>query len=315
MKKQLLTLIIGIIILFVSCQEKPEKLNYQIITSDLDNFWIAYDALENSEDSVQTFQEFYIDKASPEFEKFLELREFKAKEYVDWINATPKFWRTVRPMTMEVKNKKADFDSIYQQMDKLYNEFQPPNICFAISPVRTGGTTSKGLILIGTEIATVNPKFVDISEIGGFFKTYFQNSTGEITSMIAHELIHTQQPKGDNEDASLLSQSIIEGSADFIGSLILGKQTMNKAVFEYGEKNQQKLWNEFKQDIKAKKGFDDTDWFYNYNSDRPADLGYYLGYKITESYYNNSKNKKQAIKEILEMQNAEEFLKKSKYNE
>ncbi|HXJ98406.1 MAG TPA: hypothetical protein VNJ50_06130, partial [Gelidibacter sp.] len=49
-------------------------------------------------------------------------------------------------------------------------------------------------------------------------------------------------------------------------------------------------------------------------SNRPADLGYYLGYQITESYYNNSDNKKQAIKEILEMKNAEKFLEKSKYD-
>ena len=316
MKKSILILIIGTIIL-TSCKEKFEpkqKLNYQIITTDLDNFWKAYDALKNSKDSIKTFQELYIDKASPEFKKFLELREFKAKEYVDRIKTAPKFWKTIRPMTISVKRKKAEFDNIYQKMNKLYDKFQPPNICFAISPMRTGGTTSKGLILIGTEIATVNPKFVDISEVNGFMKKIFQNSTGDINSMIAHELIHTQQPNGDNENASLLSQAIIEGAADFIGSMILGKKTMNKAIFEYGKKNEQALWNEFKQDIKLNKGFDDTDWFYNYDSNRPADLGYYLGYKIVESYYNKSKNKKQTIKEIIEMKNAEEFLKKSKYD-
>ena len=317
MRKYLLTLLIGIIIL-ASCQEKPEKtkkLNYQITTSDLDNFWAAYDSLKTSKDSIRTFQKLYLDKASPEFEKFIKLRDFEAKDYVDWIKATPKFWKTVRPLTMEVKEKREKFDEIYLKMDELYDNFQPPNICFAISPIRTGGTTSQGLILIGTEIASVNPKFVDISEIDGFIKKVFQNSTGDINSLIAHELVHTQQPKGDNEDSSLLSQSITEGSADFIGSLILGKLTMNKAIFEYGEENEKALWNEFKQDVKAKRALDDTDWFYNYNSNRPADLGYYLGYKITESYYKNSTDKKRAIKEILEMENAEEFLKNSKYSE
>lgn len=316
MKRLFLTLFIGIITL-VSCKEKCEEtqnLNYQITTSDLDNFWIAYDALESSKDSIQTFQELYIDKASAEFEKFLELRNFNAKEYVDWIKASPKFWKTVRPLTIAVKDEKSEIDDIYAKMSDLYSDFQPPNICFAISPLRTGGTVSKGLILVGTEIAMVNPNFVDISEIGGFFQTYFQNSTGEIAVMIAHELVHTQQPNGDNENSSMLLQAITEGSADFIGTLLLGKQTMNKAVFEYGEKHEKQLWKEFKEDIEAGKGFDDTDWFYNYNSNRPADLGYYLGYQITESYYNNSDNKKQAIKEILEMKNAEKFLEKSKYD-
>lgn len=88
---------------------------------------------------------------------------------------------------------------------------------------------------------------------------------------------------------------------------------MNKAIFSYGERNQKELWKEFSADIKAKKGFEETDWFYNYNSDRPADLGYYLGYKIAESYYQNASDKKQAIKEIIEMENAVEFLAASKY--
>jgi len=317
MKKLIQTLIIGIILTFISCKEKSEqtqKLNYQIILSDLDNFWMAYDALKNSKDSIQTFQELYIDKASPEFKKFLELRDFKAKEYVDRIKTAPKFWKTIRPMTMSVKRKKAEFDKIYEKMSKLYDKFQPPNICFAISPMRTGGTTSKELILIGTEIASVNPKFVDISEINGFIKKLFQKSTGDINSMIAHELVHTQQLNEDNENALLLSRALTEGAADFIGSMILEKKIMNKVIFEYGEKHEQALWNEFKQDVKLNKGFGDTDWFYNYDSNRPADLGYYLGYKIVESYYNNSKNKKQAIKEIVEMKDAREFLKKSKYN-
>ena len=52
--------------------------------------------------------------------------------------------------------------------------------------------------------------------------------------------------------------------------------------------------------------------------DRPADLGYFVGYIVTKNYYKNSLNKKQAIKEILTLDFADEnatenFLKKSKY--
>ena len=309
--------IIGVIVVTISlinCQEKSKKLNYQIYTSDIDNFWIAYDALENSKDSIQTIQNLYINKASPEFKKFIKIGNFKAKAYVNWIKDIPSFWKTVRPGTLAVKKKKPEIDKVYNNLQKIYDGFQAPDICFAISPLGSGGTTSKGLILIGTEIATVNSNYVDISEINGFFKNIFQNSSGDIVSMIAHELVHTQQPQGDNENASLLSQAIIEGAADFIGRKILGKPTMNKVIYNYGEEHQQALWKEFKQDINMNKGFDDTDWFYNYHSNRPADLGYYIGYKIVESYYNNSKDKKKAIKEILEMENPKEFLRKSRYN-
>ena len=48
--------------------------------------------------------------------------------------------------------------------------------------------------------------------------------------------------------------------------------------------------------------------------DRPADLGYYIGYKICESYYRNSSNKNQAVRDILEVKDFEQFLSASKYD-
>lgn len=315
MKKIIFIIILGGFICN-SCKkttEKSEHFDYKIITADLDNFWKAYDALENSKDSIRTFQKTLIDKASPEFKKFIELRDITAKDYMEWVKYKPKFWKTVRPLTLAVKNKKPEIDNVYTKMKELYPSFKAPNICFAISPVRSGGTTSKGLILIGTEIAAVNPKKVDITEIDGFMANVFQNGSGDITKMIAHELVHTQQPNGDNMDESLISQAITEGSADFIATLIIGKQTMSKPIFKYGENHQQELWFEFKNDMKNKK-MEDTDWFYDYHSNRPADLGYYIGYKIVESYYNKKKDKKQAIKEIIECENPLELLKKSGYD-
>jgi uncharacterized protein YjaZ len=172
------------------------------------------------------------------------------------------------------------------------------------------------LIFLGTEIAAVDPAKVDVSEINGFMRYVFQNSNGDITSLVTHELVHSQQPNIDNANESLLSQAIIEGSADFIATLILGRQTMSNAVFEYGENNLKELWAEFTTDMETNKTYDETSWFYNYSEvrpgGRPADLGYYLGYKVTQAFYQNATDKKQAIKEIIKMENPEELLKKSK---
>lgn len=288
-------------------------MEYQILTEDIDNFWEAYDALQNSKDSIATFQSIYINKATPEFKKFIALRGFFTEEYVNLAKNKPKFLKSLRPLLESIKNKREEIDKIYKKMAELYPDFKAPNICFAISPTRTGGTTDKGLILIGTEIAAVDPKIVDISEITGFLKNVFESKNGNVIHLVAHELVHTQQFLGDNENESLLSQAIAEGAADFIGTILMGEQTMNPAIFKYGEANEKELWNEFYQDVKDNRGFSDTDWFYNYNSDRPADLGYYIGYKICEAYYKLAKNKEEAIKNILEMKDSDSFLKKSKY--
>jgi uncharacterized protein YjaZ len=58
-------------------------------------------------------------------------------------------------------------------------------------------------------------------------------------------------------------------------------------------------------------------WLYQGDraKDKPADLGYYVGYKICEAYYKNAANKKQAVKEILEIKDFDQFLKGSRYEE
>jgi uncharacterized protein YjaZ len=63
---------------------------------------------------------------------------------------------------------------------------------------------------------------------------------------------------------------------------------------------------------------DKTDnWLYQGDKakDRPADLGYYVGYKIVESYYKNATDKKQAVKDILGIKDVQEFLKTSRYED
>lgn len=62
-------------------------------------------------------------------------------------------------------------------------------------------------------------------------------------------------------------------------------------------------------------------WLYNGTSKgEKADLGYFIGYEICKSYYNQAINKKQAIKEIIELKYndekaVEKFLKQSKFYE
>jgi hypothetical protein len=60
-------------------------------------------------------------------------------------------------------------------------------------------------------------------------------------------------------------------------------------------------------------------WLYNgWNAkalgDRPADLGYWIGYRITKSYYEHAADKRQAIQEILTIRNFDRFLAASHYN-
>jgi uncharacterized protein YjaZ len=98
--------------------------------------------------------------------------------------------------------------------------------------------------------------------------------------------------------------------------LILNKQVEDPYI-NFGIKNQCKIWNEFKKDMYD---YNFDNWLSNTTTiqDQPADLGYFIGYVITKSYYTNSKSKEQAIKEILSLnfedkKSIQFFLKKSRY--
>jgi hypothetical protein len=58
-------------------------------------------------------------------------------------------------------------------------------------------------------------------------------------------------------------------------------------------------------------------WLYNGLSvkDKPGDLGYFIGYEISEEYYKNSTDKKQAIVEIIGMSDPVRFLELSRYGQ
>ena len=129
---------------------------YVIETSDIDNFWNAYDKLENAlnnQDSINIMQTEYIDKSSEYFKEFIRVRNFKAEEYIKLFKKYPKFWISIRKETENVTNRKSEIIKILDKYEQEIPNFKRPNVCFGIGCLRTGGTVSNNFILIGTEIA------------------------------------------------------------------------------------------------------------------------------------------------------------------
>ena len=293
----------------------------KIFTTDIDNFWIAYDSIQNTSENVKQLkfiQELYLDKASEGLKEFIILREHTAKRHLENILKYPKFWNSVRTYTLQIQTHKKEIKKIMLRFRKLYANFKEPEIYFTIGCLNSGGTTTKSNILIGSEIAASNNK-VDSSELDKWLQSVF-NLQSNIVNMVAHEVGHTQQINGDSENdgqSNLLGYCIAEGSCDFISELLLEKQ-VTSPYMKYGKANEKELWKLFKVEML---GQETKNWLYNGNEapNGNADLGYFIGYKICKSYYENSKNKKTALKEIIELnytkKNVIEFLNKSKYSE
>ncbi len=295
--------------------------NNKISTIDVDNFWVAYDSVSRTNDNdlqVKIIQQLYLDKASDGLKDFIELRNHTANKHLENIQKYPKFWTTVRSKTLEIKSYVQQMEKIMVRFKKLYPEFKQPDIYFTIGVLNSGGTTSKDKILIGSEIAC-SDNTIDATELGTWLQSVFKDQKN-VLSMVAHEVGHTQQKDGDGEDdggSNLLGYCIREGACDFISELLL-KKHVESPYMTYGVAHEKELWIMFTKEMHSQ---ETRNWLYNGRNapNGNADLGYFIGYEICKSYYNNSKDKKQALKEIIELEYTKEsvemFLVKSEYAE
>jgi len=297
--------------------ESPAQDVQKVITSDIDNFWIAYDSIQTTTDSLKQLnfiQTLYIDKGTKGLKAFMVLRNYNAKLWVALINRYPKFWNSIRPNTLTVKSYAAEIEKSIARFKELYPDLKEAKMYFTVGGLRSGGTTMNDMVLIGSEIATGNAT-TDVSEftnnwLAGVFKN---QQIDNLVNLNIHEYVHTQQKGGDPK--ILLDKAIEEGSCDFIMELVIGKQIQNNYIV-YGREHEATLKEEFKSDMLST---NISNWLYNGSTAKTvADLGYFMGYSICKAYCNNAPDKKKAIKEIIELNYSdsaavEDFLKSSNY--
>ena len=285
----------------------PEKVN--IVSSDIDLFWKAYDKAR-PENNINIFRDEYIRKGSIGLKDFTTTRIGSACGLVEVIEARPKYYASLREVSLKAGTFQEPMRAAFRKLKGIYPDAVFPDVYLMIGRMNSGGTFTENALLIGVDMYGMTPN-TPTDELSDWHKKVLK-PIDEIPYIVAHELIHYQQkfPKGDRP---LLGSVIGEGSADFIAELIAGKH-INQHLHTYGNPKERQLWLEFKQSMTSN---DASLWLYNGNNikDRPADLGYYIGYKIAEAYYKNAADKKQAVRDILEIKDFAAFLKASGYEE
>lgn len=258
------------------------------ITKDIDNFWKAFDMFKK-DTTVNPFGKAYIDIGSAGVKGFIPNRIVSADNLLKVVRKRNSDYENARTITLQMTRKEKQCRSAFYALKYWYPEAKFPPVYFVIGAFNSGGTANEEGVFIGAEK---------------------QASADAVPYIVAHELIHFQQ-KNWMENPTLLQQSIIEGSADFLGELISGSAGDKKTI-EYGEKNEERLCREF---VAKMDSTDYTDWLYGVSGkdDRPNDLGYWIGYKITREYFQHAADKRQAVREILDIRDYKEFLNKSGY--
>ena len=319
MKISTRTIALTIIILFIStmavAQSSPQ-LNrdpamVKFVTSDIGNFWQAYDLAAKETDKakrIAIFQTEYLDKGSPGLKDFLRLRIKSAENLVSTIDSMPKYYASIRPQTLEVHRMEKRMRAAFVKFKSIYPAAVFPDVYFLIGVTSSGGTTGPSGLLIGTEMYGKTTKS-PLDELRPWLRVVLSN-VDYVPAIVAHESCHYNQRYSNAPDQRhLLGLALKEGSCDIIGELISGR-TINEHLKVYGKTHDEEIWSKFEAAMYKP---DIANWFYNATTakDYPADLGYYVGYLITRAYYQNAKDKRQAIHDILNIQDARAFFEAS----
>jgi hypothetical protein len=275
----------------------------QVHTRDIDNFWIAYDAVRGEADPArrqQLIKTLYIDKGTPGLHALMQARDYSGEQYVAAIDAWPRYWASIRPLTGRALAATTALDADLAKLKRLYPALRPASITYAIGVLRTGGTTLDDKVLIGAELA-LGDDSVDVSELPEPLQTrlrtfYASQPFHNNRQNNIHEYIHTQQAEAGD---TLAQYALREGAAELVAELVTGKKP-DLPLYVYGPAHEDALKAQFQAD---RRGNEYRDWLYNSSANRfgVSDLGYYVGYRIARAYYDAHPDKGKAVADLLEL--------------
>ncbi len=306
--KIIYTIILSILFTNVFAQNSDK-----IFTSDIDNFWIAYDSIQKvNNNKSEIIETLFLNKKTEGLNAFMQIKKFDKDDYLTVIEKYPQFWNTIRPNTLIDAKKLKTINKALTKFKKIYPNVSKGNIYYTIGTLKSGGTTNNGDLLLGIEKIVGNENtIVSEFENENLQKMFQFSKTTTIEQVTIHEFIHTFQKEGE---INVLSKAIKEGSCDFVAELTLNKK-FNSHYLDFGFKNYEQVKSQFKSEMFSQNF---GNWFYNSDVSKNPDLGYFVGYVISKKYYENAQDKKKAIKDIIELDFNNELdvlqlLEKSKY--
>lgn len=267
-----------------------------IETGDVERFYAIYDAA-NGQPTAEVLQHDYLDRGSDGLQTLARLRRVTGESIAAAIAKRPEIYSEARGCVEVLPRVRGRLAAAMDKLGDLYPEARFPPITVAVGrgkPVAVGARETGVQIGLEALCATdfINPDMED-----------------RFVRVAAHEFAHVQQaitfPEGDRP--TVLKVSLAEGVAEFVTELTTGA-----VAYAYMDGmiagREEEIETAFLADAHST---DLTDWVYNSTPDEPADLGYWVGYRIAKAYYRQADDKQQALREIFAMTDPEAFLARS----
>jgi hypothetical protein len=227
------------------------------------------------------------------------------------IRKSKAFYSGLGPVAAALPSFEKRIAAAADKLETIYPDAIFPPIYFLVGNMNAAGTPDGGAgQLIGLEFFSLYPGR-DTFNLSTWFRSVLSD-TSRLVGVVVHEMLHIQQKNQSGQ--TVLAKCLTEGACDFITYLLLN-EIIQPRQHAYGNAHEKEIFERF---LKEKNGTDLSFWMYNGEIEEkgiPSDLGYYIGFKICEAYYNQQTDKTKAVKDILEIRNYEQLLKESRYGD
>lgn len=262
---------------------------------DVHRFYALYDAMEGRPTADQ-LQE-YIDSGSSGLRTFADMRRTTGTRIAEAIARSPGTYVRAKRCLEPLPRVRARVTDALATLGRLYPDARFPPVTIAVGRGKPVGIGSHATgIQIGLEAlcATeyLNPDVED-----------------RFVHVIVHEFVHVQQAweLAELEDLTVLETSLLEGVAEFVAELVSGSVAYSHLPALVAGREEE-IETAFLRDRSMR---DLSAWVGNAPGGQPGELGYWVGYRIAKAYYHHADDKSLALREIVEMRDAEAFLAKS----
>ncbi|GJL92105.1 hypothetical protein [Hyphococcus sp.] len=286
----------------------------KLIFDDVARFWAAYDLLaaeKNKAKKAAILRKHYLAPGTPGLIDYHRIKTQTMEQLVTRLEDSPGYYEGIRERTLSAS---AYGDQIRDGLNRfvaMYPEASVPDVTFVIGRLNSGGTAGPTGMLIGLDVWSwaQGVPLDGVSE--GFQKVVKNLSLDSLPFIVVHEHVHAlQQYSGEQ---TVLLAALQEGSADFLAGLAL-PENEKPHYYNWGLEREEMIWRRFQDEMDTKNignwsgnngSIEGGDWY--------ADLGYFVGARICEAYYEQAADKAQAIRDLMFVSDPKAILEASGY--
>ncbi len=278
----------------------------RIVWADVDHFWQAYDRLATARttaDSLAIIDTQYLALATPGLRKYAEAAQATAPDWLRAIRTHRRYLAAIRPAMQSVGQQQHAIRQAARQLQAIYPAATFPTLYFAVGKFEVGGTAFGDALYIGAELKCASPQ-PPLAEIrpelrGGV------SAVSTVSTACIHEIIHGQQQVRDYR--TNLEGAIQEGAAEYLAFRLTGRLGAT-AAFAYARQHEAVVRHQFAEQADQPIA---AQWFLatpDAATGQPGALGYFIGFRICEAYYDQARDKKLALRQLVALNDLPQLL-------